>query len=277
MHPPTLFALFPDVQLAYRVYNAAAPGLPLMMVMGWTGVKEDWDELPIELAHDRPVLVFDNRGMGESSIPEGPYSMSQLAGDALGLMDLLGWQRVHLMGISMGGMIAQTLALSAPHRIEKLVLGCTMHGGLGQVSPAPEVLMALQSPPQADMREMVRNFLWVNYTDEWIRGNPERHEKRIDQSMASKRSRRGMFHQMAAIMEFDMEKECAGIKHSTLVLHGDEDKLIPFGNAELLAKKIAGSVLHKVQKAGHAFWHMDEGESRRVIQRFLGNESSSRP
>ncbi|MGB5234853.1 MAG: alpha/beta fold hydrolase, partial [Candidatus Macondimonas sp.] len=101
-----------QVRIAYHLRNESASVRPLLMIMGLSGVKEDWHDLPERLAQDRPVAVFDNRGIGESDVPDGPYTAEQLAGDALALLDTLRWEQVHVMGISMGGMIAQTLALA---------------------------------------------------------------------------------------------------------------------------------------------------------------------
>ena len=91
---------------AYQVLNGNHANTPLVMVMGLSGVKEDWAPLAEALAKNRPVLVFDNRGIGESEIPEGPYTIQEMAEDTLALIQHLGWSTVQLMGISMGGMIA---------------------------------------------------------------------------------------------------------------------------------------------------------------------------
>jgi pimeloyl-ACP methyl ester carboxylesterase len=221
------------------------------------------------LATDRPVVVFDNRGMGESDVPEGPYSIEQLADDAFAVADAVGWRRFHLLGISMGGMIAQTMALMAGDRIERLVLGCTSHGGADQTAPEPGVMASLRPAPGAPRREMVGNMLRVNYTPEWIAADPSRFERMIDLSLAYRRSMRGLMHQMGAIMGFDVSVRIAGIDRPTLVVHGDRDVLLPWPNAASIAGKIPGAQLHTLRGAGHLFWDVDEGESARVIAAFL--------
>lgn len=266
----TLFAQLADVNLAYRILNADSPALPLVLIMGWTGVKEDWGRLADDLAADRPVLIFDNRGIGESSVPDGPYSVEQLAADTLALAGHVGWQRFHVLGVSMGGMIAQALALAHPLRIERLVLGCTQHGGVGLVSPSEKVLGALQMTPGRPPRDVVRDFLWINYTEAWVAANAEQYEAYVDFSLQYKRSRRGMMHQMAAIFSFDVQDRVHTLPQPTLVVHGTGDVLIPFANGEMLARKIPHAQFLVLKGSGHAFWHTHSDLSSTGIREFLG-------
>ncbi|MBI2059290.1 MAG: alpha/beta fold hydrolase [Nitrospirae bacterium] len=273
--PQAEFFELPDVGLSYRVLNPGATGLPLVMVMGWTGVKEDWESLSDALAADRPVLIFDNRGMGESSVPDGGYTMEMLAGDAMRLTEHVGWKRFHLLGISMGGMIAQTCALMNPDRIEKLVLACTHFGGRGVVQPLPEILAVFQAALGAnskviDVRAYVKNLMPVNYTAAWVKANPSRVEELIERSLRYRRSRRGMMSQLSAVLGFDVSDRVSAISHETLVVHGTGDNLIPYENGVRLSKKIPRARLHSLPDAGHVFWDMDNGASALAIREFLG-------
>ena len=113
-------------------------GRPGVVGGGWparrSGVKEDWHALATRLAEMRPVLVFDNRGMGESDVPNGAYTMDQLASDTLQLASHVGFKAFYLMGISMGGMISQHVAVIAPKGVvRRVILGCTSHGGVFHV------------------------------------------------------------------------------------------------------------------------------------------------
>lgn len=262
-------ATFDDVTLAYRILNHGHEATPLLMIQGLTAVKEDWADLADQLAEDRPVLVYDNRGMGESSVPDGPYTIEQLARDGLRMLDHVGWSRAHVMGISMGGMIAQELALLAPGRIDKLVLGCTGHGGASHVWPGQEVLSSFLIQPGEAPRDVVARLMRINFTDAWIAAHPDAFAAVVDEALGFRRSRRGMAGQVGAIMSFDVAERISGIAHETLVVHGREDRLLPYPNAELLAAKIPQSTLFTLPNAGHMFWRMDEGESARVIREFL--------
>ncbi len=267
-----LYAECDDVILAYRVLNPDGSGMPLVMIQGWSGVKEDWGPFAEALAQDRPVLIYDNRGMGESGVPAMPYTIEMMALDAVSLMDRLGWHKAHVLGISMGGMIAQQLAVAHGERLQKLVLGCTGHGGGDQIQPEAEVLEAFQyRSRERDLREMLRGMLWVNYTRAWIEANPTLWEAAIDRAMAAKRPRHGFLNQMNAVLTFDLASRLGEIDAETLVVHGTGDVLIPFANARLLEAAIPNSRLHALENAGHVFWQMDDGDSARVVRDFLAH------
>src|SRR4051794_822164 len=115
-----------DVRLAYEV---AGDGPPLILLMGLGYDRHGWGVVPSLLAEDFRVAWYDNRGLGESSVPVGPYSASLMAVDALAVMDAAGFDRAHVLGTSLGGMVAQELVLAEPERVDKLVLSCTTPGG----------------------------------------------------------------------------------------------------------------------------------------------------
>src|SRR5271167_2647344 len=116
-------------------------GPPLLMIMGMSGTAEHWGQPFLdELRRDFEVIVYDHRGVGASSRLEGSTTIRELAADAAGLLRALGIDSAHVLGISMGGMIAQELALAHPERLRTLALGCTQCGGEGSVRPAPEAL-----------------------------------------------------------------------------------------------------------------------------------------
>jgi pimeloyl-ACP methyl ester carboxylesterase len=275
-HPPTTqFLVRNEVRLAYQVYLGTPAVPPLVMIMGLAGVKEDWRQLAPGLAVNRPVLVMDNRGIGESDVPPGPYTISMFVDDVLAAMDELGWKQADVFGISMGGMIAQQLVLAQPERVRRLILGCTMHGGPRQVPPRPEVLQALLPQRNVDPQFALRKAMMVNYTPQWVESHPEFFDALLRENTRYKRSSRGIMAQMQAIMKFDVENLLSQIGCPTLVIHGDEDQLLPLPNGQAIAAKIPGSIFHLLHHCGHVFWHMDEGESQRVIELFLDESRSS--
>ena len=262
------------VRLAYQIWGADRPGQPLLAVIGWTAVKEDWRHFGEAIAQDRPVIVFDNRGIGESDVPDGPYTMEQMAADALTVLEAAGHGEapVHLLGISMGGMIAQTLALHHPDRFARLVLGCTTPGGTAQTPPDRETTALMQPRKNQPAAEVVADMLRAAYTDAWIEGNPERFQELVQFSLAHRRPFRGILAQFAAILEFDVAEQLADLDHETLIIHGTADRMLPYPNAEALAERIANHRLVQLDDIGHVFWDMDQGASAEAVREFLAGQ-----
>src|SRR5450756_1423581 len=125
-------------------YERSGSGPPLLMIMGMSGTALHWGEPFLEAVRSAfEVIVYDHRGVGKSSRLEGPITIAQLAEDAAGLLAALHIDSAHVLGISMGGMVAQELALSHPEMVSTLALGCTYCGGEGSALSSPEVLQRL--------------------------------------------------------------------------------------------------------------------------------------
>ena len=144
-------------------WESSGDGPPLLLIQGLGYGRWGWEPIVPGLAARHRVVCFDNRGIGESDKPEGPYTAAQMAGDALQVLDEAGIERAHVLGASLGGMIAQELAVAAPERVDKLVLCCTTPGGPNAV-PMPEVTMRLfaEAPslaPEVALRRFVENAL----------------------------------------------------------------------------------------------------------------------
>jgi len=258
-----------ETRIAYQLKGEANDAYPLVMVMGLSGVKEDWASLADTLADSRQVLLIDNRGIGESDVPQGGYSIKEMADDVLAIANHLDWERFDLVGVSMGGMISQHLAVHAPRRIRKLVLMSTSHGGPNQTPLSAEALTAFQVDPAASVFEKVKQFSKINYTKTWLTENPQQFESNIHQSIKYRRSGRGILNQMGAVMGFNLEQEISAIDLPTLVVHGSGDRLLDFTNGQLIADKIPNAQLITIEGAGHLVWMVDRGQSASAINKFL--------
>ena len=274
--------------IAYARVNAGARGAtPVVLVQGITGVKEDWGHLVGALAfsggREREVVLMDNRGMGESSAPARAYSMPEFADDVIAVLDACGHAQVDVFGISMGGMIAQHLAVLHPTRVRRVVLGCTSAG------PAPGMAfdkvvgrafveaLTKRPEPGTPKRALVEAQLQMNFSPEFIQANPIRFARIVDNSMVYRRSMRGLNGQLGAFPTIQPNTALQAIKCPVLVVHGDKDEVIPFSEGERLAKLVpTARPLLRLRNAGHMFWLYDDAleVTRRGVLAFLDAEEA---
>ncbi len=232
-------------------YETRGDGDPVLFVHGLAYDRRGWGPLPDLLAVDFRVLLVDNRGVGESDAPPGPYTVEQMAADAVAVLDDAGLERAHVLGVSLGGFISQEIALSYPERVGKLVLVSTSPGGPNQHPMPAEGLDAFRRFPsmerEAGLRLMVENSLGARA----VRERPELVEEiyayRLERA-PSVESWQAQFHAARTVDSFDRLPEIAA---PTLVLHGGADTVIDPRNGELLAERIPGARLHAVPDRGH--------------------------
>src|SRR5271168_2250024 len=142
-------------------YERGGSGPPLLLIMGMSGTALHWGEPFLEaLRRDFDVIAYDHRGVGASSRLESPITIVQMAEDAAGLLDALGIDSAHIVGISMGGMIAQELALAQPERVRTLTLGCTYCGGEGSTLMAPELVTRMAEVRKSRDRDRILRLTW---------------------------------------------------------------------------------------------------------------------
>jgi 3-oxoadipate enol-lactonase len=228
-------------------------GFPLLLISGLSGGCWSWyGQFPYFAQHYR-TLTYDNRGAGRSSIPPGPYTMKQFAADALCLLDHLGIERTLVMGLSMGGMIAQELALLAPSRIVAMALGCTHFGGERRVGPSPEVMSVLVSNDGLTQAQIIDKNLPLFLSPRCLTEDPEAVEAyRRAQLSAPLQPDHALRAQLAAIAGFDCRERLSQMRIPALVITGTEDRLVPKENAHMLAGAIPRCELAELPGVGHA-------------------------
>lgn len=197
--------------------------------------------------------------------------MAELADDMARVIAERGRGRADVFGVSMGGMVAQHLALRHPHRVRRLVLGCTGPGGPRAVRADPEVTRALLGGDARDPVTAYRHACHVMYSDSFQRAHPEVVEAAV--AWRAQHLVRGPTFraQWAAIRGHDTGGDLARITAPTLVLHGDRDRVMPPGNASVLASQIPGAQLTWFPGAGHLFFQEDPLATDRVLARWLGD------
>lgn len=237
-----------DCRIAYEVLGQ---GPPVVLVHGVGYARWGWEPVVAPLADDFLVVTLDNRGVGASDAPLGPYSARQLAGDVIAVLDDVGLERAHVVGTSLGGMVAQEMALGWRERVRGLVLACTTPGGLGAFPmPDPTVRLLAEAwslPPDVALRRFVENALAPDVAPELV-------ERIFRRRLEHPPSPAGWQAQAAAGASFDAFDRVGEIEAPTLVLHGTGDAVVDHRNAELLAERIPGARLELLPGAGHLFF-----------------------
>ncbi|MCB2192653.1 MAG: alpha/beta hydrolase [Deltaproteobacteria bacterium] len=237
-----------EISLYYEIHGQ---GRPLVMIRGLGSNADHWySQLPALAAAYR-VVVFDNRGMARSEDVGGPLSISQMAGDTLALMDALSLERPIILGLSMGGMIAQELAINHPERLSALVLACTHPGGPNQVRPTTEVEELFKKMVFLATPEAKRDAAATLFDPKTLRERPEVAAEYAEISLRHPAEADILTRQWNAVLGHDTYERLHWIKAPTMVLTGDADLLIPPGNSEILAARIPGAKLVKVPGGGH--------------------------
>jgi 3-oxoadipate enol-lactonase len=252
-------------------YRSCGSGDPLLLIIGLAGNADWWGDNFIEpLAERFHVVWFDNRGAGRSGKPEGPYSIPQMASDAAGLMDHLGWDSANVVGLSMGGMIAQQLTLDHPDRVKKLVLLSTTCGGREQATAEPEVYGILNMPRGALSDEAIaRASLYLLFPPQYINDNPNIMEEVVKAICIAPIPARCFTEQLLAVSRWSVYGRLGELQLPTLIICGEQDILIPPPNSRILHEGISGSRLIALPGAGHAINTMCAEKVATEIVEFL--------
>jgi pimeloyl-ACP methyl ester carboxylesterase len=244
-----------DINIYYEIHGE---GFPLIDIMGLAGDVNWWLPEIIE-AHSQhfKTMIFDNRGAGRTDKPDYPYSITMMAEDTIGLMDALNIEKAHFLGASLGGFIAQEIAIGYPERVEKLVLCCTHCGGSKQVLPSDEVLQEMMSTDELPPEELIDSILSFCFTDDFIKTNSDFIESYKKRALEYAIPYNAYLHQIAANMSFSAGLRLKKIMAPTLIMHGREDVIIPWENAEILAKRIPNAKAIIIDNAGHLLFKPD--------------------
>jgi pimeloyl-ACP methyl ester carboxylesterase len=220
------------------------------------------------------VLTFDQRGSGLSEKPDMAYSMAMFADDAAALMEHVGFASAHILGVSMGGMIAQEFVLRHPQKTRSLVLGCTTPGGPKSVALSGGALAKAYSTQPMSAEERGRLLAEACFTKGYI----EKHPEIIPAMIESRRQRpidpTALGHRMKAAYAHDTYDRLPQITCPTLVITGKDDVLISWENSRILAERIPGAKFVLLEPAGHLFWGEQPERSLQAISSFLLEQKS---
>jgi 3-oxoadipate enol-lactonase len=246
-------------------YEEQGSGYPLLLIMGLAADSQAWLFQVPELAKHYRTISFDNRGVGRSSKPGGPYAIDAMADEAAGLLDVLEIERAHVVGVSMGGMIAQELVLRHPSRVRGLVLACTfpepdayIHRTReqsltelgGSVGPEGQVQIDVS---KIDPMMVFQNLMPRVFTPAFLMSDLPKLMQLFGGALQWGFSMDAILAQVGATMGHRTTDRLHQITAPTLVITGDADLLIPPGNSDILAREIPNARLVKVPGGSHGF------------------------
>jgi len=256
-----------DIDIYYEITGS---GEALVLISGLGYPLWQWHKMVPYLAKHFQVITFDNRGVGQTDKPAGFYTAQMLAADTAGLMDVLGVEKAVIMGHSMGGYIAQAMALDFPDKVVKLILCSTNFGGPRHV-PITAEAWAVLSDTTSDPLTRFKNGLAVSTAPGWAESHPEMAQEWVDWRIKNPMDLAGYQSQMVIGLgliaeEAAFENRLPEVEAPTLILFGENDKVVPPANADLLAAKIPNARITILPDAGHFFpIEVPEAASQAVI------------
>ena len=263
-------ALVNGVHIYYEVYGR---GEPILLIMGGGGSALAWQsQIPTFSQHLR-VIAYDNRDCGRSEKLAAEYAIAHMADDALALLQHLDMPSAHVFGVSMGGMIAQDLALRYPEHVRTLILGGTSPC-LAAMPSSEKALRALIESTLLSGREAFDRMIWTIYSDAYVAANNEDLWLRFQVEAGLTPPLDSLRHHLIATNAFDVRDRLGEILAPTLVMTGDEDPLVPPENSRFLAEHIPGAELIVYPGARHAFSNEFEEGCNAAVLDFIGRHSS---
>ena len=247
-------------------WDSSGAGDPVLLLNGLGSPSDVWFRLAPHLAPQHRVITLDNRGTGRSDVPACPYGIALLAADALAVLDAAEVDAAHVLGISMGGLIAQELALSHPARVRSLVLASTHPGFTEPLVTDAEAVAGLAASALLSGEARMDSLIPFIYAAATPRTRiAEDHGVRA----ARPTSQAGFLAQLQGVGTWGRPAELANLTVPVLVLHGREDRLVPLPNGERLATLIPRARLEVLDGASHEVFTDAETESARAVLEFL--------
>jgi 3-oxoadipate enol-lactonase len=244
-------------------------GEPLLFIHGLAYDRLGWGPLPALSARDFRVVLFDNRGVGDSDVPAGPYSVAQLAADAVAVLDDAGIESTHIFGVSLGGFIAQEIALTYPGRVRKLVLCSTSPGGPNAFPMPGRGVDTFTRFPSMDREAGLRLMVENSLGDHAVRERPELVEEVYAYRLERAPSVAAWQAQLGASRGHDAYERIPAISAPTLVIHALADTVIDARNGELLAERIPGARIERLPDRGHLVMWQEGKQLAPIVRDFL--------
>jgi pimeloyl-ACP methyl ester carboxylesterase len=257
-------------------YVRRGSGEPLLLIMGLSGHHQVWGEpFLAALAAEYDVVAFDHRGIGESDRAEAEFSITDLADDAAGVIEGIGWTSAHVFGISLGGMVAQQLALRHPELVRTLAIGCSYAGGRGSTMESPGLPRVLSAMMTHDPDLVARAGFEANVSPAYT-ADPAHFEEFKRNALAVKVPVPVVMMQAQAAAAHDTSAALPSLRVPTLVIHGTADEMLLFGNGEQIASLIPGARFELFEGVGHLFWLEDQDRTVRLLRELTSVSTADR-
>lgn len=254
-------------------YDDFGTGHPLLFLTGLGTTREGWWKQIEPFSQRYRVINMDNRDAGDSAIAAAPYSIADMAEDAAGVIRNLKLGPTHVIGISMGGMIAMTLAIRHPEMLDRLVLVATTAGGPSNVNASPEVAALLMRAGDESIETSVRRTFTAIAGAGYMAAHPEDLDRIVSDSLARPMSAESYQRQLGACvlhLRQGVADRLGQITAPALIIHGDYDPLIPYPNGRYLAEHIKGARLVTLAGVGHISMIESPERFNREVMEFLG-------
>ena len=236
-------------------YERTGSGEPLLLIQGMSATHLAWGRPFLSLLErDFDCIVFDNRGMGLSRPVTEAFSIAEMAADTAALLDALEIESAHVLGISMGGMIAQELALAEPGKLRSLTLGCSYCGGEGSQLMDPADFGGLVVAMASGDRDQVFRAMYELNLSPGFRAEESRYADFVAMAAALPAPRETIGLQVQAIAAHDTSARLPDLELPALVIHGSADRVLPFVNGAQIAALMPNARLERFEDVGHMFW-----------------------
>ena len=265
---PTQKVRVGDIDIAYKQLGNGSD-IPIVLIAGGGTTMDMWNPTLLkELSSNQTVIIFDNRGAGESTIGTGEFSISQFANDTAGLLDALKIDKADVLGHSMGSFIAQELALMSPDRINSLVLSGSSCGGKDAIPPSRKVIQTFAGSTNSSSPILEERIISLLYPPDWFKANPDyQNYQPIPEESVSPQVLQGQFEAIT-----NWEGTCVNlskITQPTLVIVGTEDVFTPAANSLMIVDRIPSAWLVQIREAGHGLMNQYPDQFNRIVTTFL--------
>jgi pimeloyl-ACP methyl ester carboxylesterase len=271
-HIPAQRVRVGDIDIAYKQLGNNS-GKPIVLINGLATTMDIWSPTLLkELSSNHTVIIFDNRGVGQSTVGTKEFSINQFANDTIGLLDALKIKRADILGFSVGSYIAQEIALKNPNRVNNLILHASSCGGKNAVPPRPEVLQAVIAITNTSLtaQQKIDRITSTLFPSEWFKANPN-YQSYIPTSKEPVSFEIIQKQQQATVSWFSTGtcNTLSKITQPTLTIVGTDDMWTPAANSLMIAEKIPGASLVQIKGAGHGLMYQFPDKFSKVVSTFL--------